>query len=463
MRVFVALAILWCLVGLHAAPLIAAPRPTLQLRLAGRDRTWEEGSRVVIRWEASDVEGDVRIEMWRPRQGWSELALVPVASGEYVWAVAGPRGSVRLRAGAMGVASRVFPGRVVAGLKQVVVTANYSASLHTDGVVRQWGTPYDSYGPWRRDPSRRPKRLRGMRNIVSIAGGGNALYAVRADGRVLEWGDRDSYHGEIERRDRPTLVEGVEDVAYIRGEDELTIAVTRAGQTYGWGSNRAGSLAIGSLVPQWTPVRIEALDGAVDIAIGRFQGLALRADGSVLAWGWNLEGALGDGTLEDRYLPVPVNLPRPAVAIAMNQGLSMALLNDGTVATWGSDYSARLGRESGSSDQDPLPAVLPDLSEVVRIACSEAAAYAIDADGRLFAWGFNGYGSMGLPNRGGAGAPLEIPDVPRVAEIFEGMSTAHALTWSGEWVAWGHNGRASVGDGTVRDRFHPVRVRARRN
>ena len=110
-----------------------------------------------------------------------------------------------------------------------------------------------------------------MRNIVSIAGGGNALYAVREDGRVLEWGDRDSYHGEIQRRDYPTPVEGVEDVAYVRAEDELTIAVTRTGQAYGWGSNRAGSLAIGSRVPQWTPVRIEALDGAVDIAIGRFQ------------------------------------------------------------------------------------------------------------------------------------------------------------------------------------------------
>ncbi len=80
--------------------------------------------------------------------------------------------------------------------------------------------------------------------------------------------------------------------------------------------------------------------------------LGLTRDGRVMAWGWNLVGQLGDGTTVDRIRPVEVQgLPEddPVVQIAAGALFSMALTESGKVFTWGQNSNGQLGIGSFST------------------------------------------------------------------------------------------------------------------
>lgn len=132
--------------------------------------------------------------------------------------------------------------------------------------------------------------------------------------------------------------------------------------------------------------------------------LALAADGTVWAWGENRDGECGNGTpgvtVND---PVKVSDPvtfrvqvltgpghplRGVVAIATGGAHSLALRADGTVWAWGYNGTGQLGNGAYREGANPYAAPVPGLRSIRSIAAGPAMSFAVDWDGRAWAWGF---------------------------------------------------------------------------
>ncbi|MEV6604230.1 hypothetical protein [Kutzneria sp. NPDC051319] len=144
---------------------------------------------------------------------------------------------------------------------------------------------------------------------------------------------------------------------------------------------------------------------------------ALKNDGTVWAWGENSKGQLGNGKYgyaegptghpysvppPPFYSPLPAQIPglHNIVAIADE----MALDSDGHVYTWGVNTTWQLG--TGATDSSQIaasPVQVPNLSGVKQIAVAESyrrtsgiTRYAMTGDGKVWSWGDNSWGALGI-------------------------------------------------------------------
>ncbi|HEU5317631.1 MAG TPA: hypothetical protein VFX49_16075 [Chloroflexota bacterium] len=281
-----------------------------------------------------------------------------------------------------------------------------------------------------------------------------------------------------------------------------------------WGANKWGQLSDGTTVDRrwpapatWRPggpaapvedgtcPRVAAepdgergpVQSAVAVALGGAHTLTLHANGEVWGWGDGRSGQLGDGWRCVRDTPVRAILPGKATAIAAGGAHSLALLEDGTVWSFGSNGWGELGTgfvddlpaaspeglgcilpcldKEGLDDgwQDahaPLPLRVPYLLDVVAIAAGGGHSLALIENGRVFAWGKNRYGQLGIgfhPDYDRDGDVVghvwrhytpelvQLPEWDGAAAIAAGAEHSLAVAKNGELWAWGSDNDSQLG------------------
>lgn len=138
----------------------------------------------------------------------------------------------------------------------------------------------------------------------------------------------------------------------------------------------------------------------VDIAIGPFHVLALDSDGGVWSWGRTVAGSLGHGDLTDLPAPRKIASLPPVTAVAVGVNHSVALDKDGNVWVWGDNTWGQFGNgEAGGAgqisdggrkikdDENSNVPVKNGLSRIQSIAAGDTTTYAVDREGRVYAWG----------------------------------------------------------------------------
>jgi alpha-tubulin suppressor-like RCC1 family protein len=85
-------------------------------------------------------------------------------------------------------------------------------------------------------------------------------------------------------------------------------------------------------------------------------------------------------------------------------------------------------------------------------------ACAITSSARLKCWGYNVYGQLGLgDNLDDQSVPQLVPGLDHVKKVSTGDDTTCAIVGGdGKLKCWGYNGYGQIGDGTKKDRHHPV-------
>jgi alpha-tubulin suppressor-like RCC1 family protein len=115
-------------------------------------------------------------------------------------------------------------------------------------------------------------------------------------------------------------------------------------------------------------------------------------------WGWgpNYSGQLGDGTFIQRLTPVKVHIPESLsgviVAIAGGGFHSLALEQNGRVWAWGGNGYGQLG--NGDTTDRWLPVRPVNMYEVTAIAVGFGHSLVLKRDGSMCAWGMNSYGGQ---------------------------------------------------------------------
>ena len=146
--------------------------------------------------------------------------------------------------GMMGwISPRTSP--VLVGINVGLVHSTWRKTLAVDrfGRLFAWGelTPFDS-----RTRIYHPRRVDGISDVTSIAGGEFHQCATVTNGTLYCWGSSGYLgvlgHGDADARTSPTEVDGMVDVAMLASGYRHTCAATFAGHLFCWGSNKKGQL-----------------------------------------------------------------------------------------------------------------------------------------------------------------------------------------------------------------------------
>jgi alpha-tubulin suppressor-like RCC1 family protein len=214
-----------------------------------------------------------------------------------------------------------------------------------------------------------------------------------------------------------------------------------AGTAMTWGDDTAGELGNDSLAQSDVPVAVHGLTGAVSVAAGGRQDLALLSNGTVMAWGDDTFGELGNGVASsnaDSEHPVAVPGLTGVSAVAAGEADSLALLANGTVMAWGDNRSGQLG--NGSTRSSSVPVAVKGLTGVTAIAAGGEFNLALLADGTVMSWGTNGNDQLG-DGRGGlhqtrSDVPVPVKGLTGVTAITAGGQVGAALESNGTVMAW---------------------------
>ncbi|CAD7949295.1 unnamed protein product [Amoebophrya sp. A25] len=135
------------------------------------------------------------------------------------------------------------------------------------------------------------------------------------------------------------------------------------------------------------PLLTEKVRGAVQkTLIAKTYCVVLRTDGTVVAWGENKQGCLGlgpDTTASSD--PKALAFDEAVVDIQMGTKHLLALTAAGRVYAWGSNEYGQLG--VGDVSSRFAPAELPLHDSVRQILCVDSCSFAITIKGDVFAWG----------------------------------------------------------------------------
>jgi alpha-tubulin suppressor-like RCC1 family protein len=336
-----------------------------------------------------------------------------------------------------------------------------------------------------------------------VSSGGTHSCGVTGEGKLYCWGQ--NAQGQLGNNSTiqsniptPVDVSGVlasKTIVDVKAGLYHTIALDNDGKIYSWGYNAYGQLGNNTVVNSLAPIDISsfgALAGKIiaKIAAGGVtsdysgahysQSAAIDSNGRLYVWGYNANGQVGDNTTVQRNVPTAVYADGALNGKTLKDvdvsGLhTIALDSNGQVYTWGYNYTGQLGNNTTTESATPI--AISNYGgligkNIVSITADSNAYYttyifghssALDSNGKVYTWGYNGYGQLGDNTVTQRNIPTAVyTDGVLSGKVIRDVSSAGshmlALDTEGQVYAWGGNYYGQLGDNTVTQRNAPIVV-----
>lgn len=420
---------------------------------------------------------------------------------------------------------------------QVAAGNSVSYAITEDGSLWEWGAKCGT----RLAGNAAPKKI--LSDIVSVSTSGEASFdestpevwthtlAVAKDGSLYGWGfngfgqitgTSPSNYEESTNIGEPTFMIG--NIKQASAGGGLSAAVTTSGALIVWGgayseegpSSRViktdvAAIEVGSghsgvlfilnpdgiveVMNAATRSAKKVMDGVQEIhGVEGYNAscLALKKDGSL----WLIEsGQFGDDTqttrimndvisaaaysrdlleYEDKHLyvvnkagqllkSVDSNLKNFSVvmegivSVSAGRTHALAVTTEGKVVAWGSNGYGQLGNGETVFETEK-PVAVSGMNNTLSVTVGGGGSFAlvVKSDHSLWACGINDRGQLGSGTIQGSAEYIKIMD--DVSKAAAGDKFAFAVKQDGTLWAWGANDRGQLGDGTTIDRLSPVKV-----
>ncbi|XP_039462719.1 X-linked retinitis pigmentosa GTPase regulator-like isoform X3 [Oreochromis aureus] len=181
--------------------------------------------------------------------------------------------------------------------------------------------------------------------------------------------------------------------------DEHTALITENGKLFMFGSNNWGQLGLGSKVTVNKPTCVKALksEKVQLVACGRNHTLICTAKGKVYASGGNSEGQLGLGDCEERTSFKRLDFfdsQGPIKMLAAGSNTSAALTVSGKLFMWGDNTEGQIGL--GKESQVSSPQEVSVGQPISWVSCGYYHSALVTVDGALYTFGERDSGKLGL-------------------------------------------------------------------
>ena len=297
-----------------------------------------------------------------------------------------------------------------------------------------------------------------IKNISEIATGDYFILLLKQNKNVLALGD--NKYGELGNGESgvgleeenpvtvvsPSKIGVLTNIKAIAGGSYHSSALDYAGNVYSWGSNSDGQLGDNTYNGSKFPVQVVSLTNIKAIACGAYYSLALHDSGNVYSWGGNFFGQLGNGgggPGEKSKVPVQVVGEGSSgfiKAIAAGWYHSLALYDNGDsdvkLYSWGDNRYGQLGNGGGGpGEKSTIPVQVVDLTNIKSMAGGEGHSLALDDNGRVYSWGWNSFGQLGI------GSEIQESSTPILIESLDNIiavsaDTRYSLALRNDGTVW---------------------------
>ncbi|HEY5938447.1 MAG TPA: hypothetical protein VIU61_27540, partial [Kofleriaceae bacterium] len=230
------------------------------------------------------------------------------------------------------------------------------------------------------------------------------------------------------------------------------VCASTSGTRYCWGANYFGQYGSGNITEAQRPVAIGPVysrTAAVEHGCG-------LAGGSMWCWGYNGFGQVGNVTQTNEPAPYMLALTN-VTDLGVGTEHTCALDGTGKAWCWGRGYEGQLGIGAAGVATSPAPVsqTASGMFESIAAGTSHTCARALDH--RLWCWGANDSGQLGV----GDSMLRVLPTALGIAEwkaIGLGDSHSCGIQMDDTLWCWGNNVRGQLGNGTRSAQFVPAKV-----
>ncbi|XP_055231542.1 X-linked retinitis pigmentosa GTPase regulator isoform X4 [Gorilla gorilla gorilla] len=216
--------------------------------------------------------------------------------------------------------------------------------------------------------------------------------------------------------------------------DEHSAVVTGNNKLYMFGSNNWGQLGLGSKSAVSKPTCVKALkpEKVKLAACGRNHTLVSTEGGNVYATGGNNEGQLGLGDTEERNTFHVISFftsEHKIKQLSAGSNTSAALTEDGRLFMWGDNSEGQIGLKNVTNVCVPQQVTIG--KPVSCISCGYYHSAFVTTDGELYVFGEPENGKLGLPNQllGNHRTPQLVSEIPeKVIQVACGGEHTVVLT-----------------------------------
>ncbi|WZY79692.1 ultraviolet-B receptor UVR8 [Brassica napus] len=353
--------------------------------------------------------------------------------------------------------------------------ASHSVALLSGEVVCSWGRGEDGQlGHGDAEDRSSPTQLSALdeHQIVSVTCGADHTVAYsqsRLEVYSWGWGDFGRLgHGNSSDLFTPLPIKALHGVMIkqIACGDSHCLAVTMDGEVQSWGRNQNGQLGLGNTEDSLVPQKIQAFEGIriKMVAAGAEHTAAVTEDGDLYGWGWGRYGNLGLGDRNDRLVPERVTSAggEKMSMVACGWRHTISVSYSGALYTYGWSKYGQLGH--GDLEDHLVPHKLEALgnSVISQISGGWRHTMALTSDGKLYGWGWNKFGQVGVGNNLDQCSPVQVrfPDDQKVVQVSCGWRHTLAVTERNNVFAWGRGTNGQLGIGESLDRNSPKIIEA---
>lgn len=256
---------------------------------------------------------------------------------------------------------------------------------------------------------------------VTVSSAGDRTAAITADGTLWMWGNYAQpfidERGGFDTGYKKSPVKILTDAVYVCCSTYHAAAIKKDGSLWMWGSNDYGQLGngkkddviFGGESYQLSPVKV--MDDVAMVSCGFAHTAAIKTDGSLWLFGSNEYGQIGNNCAGDvakaglhsvkpeyALQTVPTKVMDDVAYVSCGYNFTAAIKKDGTLWTWGDNQRGQLGNGEygGSIYRGDQYVPVKILDNVMSVSCGNSHVAAVDKDGVLWTWGWNGHGCLGV-------------------------------------------------------------------